>query len=345
MGATINECVDRIISHKGPVLPGRVTLTVLEYVLVNLEAKIGDDAELAYLKKLRPYDFKGTDNLWNIDNGKNYPLARELSHHVAQKLMEKNHWNVMQLVQNVTQKQFNETPINQWGTTASGMAEKVYGSHSEAIIDLTQNDNRYAEWNDAKWYDFKKVHLTDERSRELTHILLQKIMKDNNWDFVQLVKNMRDPPENCGYTGWKHAFQKPIDRYGASLVGVIDRHRDCPAEVVLDLVMNDKRYREFRDLSKPDFPDQRNIWNLKNGKKNYELARKTTEMLMKKLDVQDYALKEILECVTDRVFRNTEINRYGTKLEGMVKRTYGCRVRRAIEDWYNADRTASMNLS
>jgi hypothetical protein len=321
-----------------------VNLAVLESVLVNLKAKIGDNPELEKLKELKTYDFKGTDNLWNIYSGKNYALARELSHRVAQKLLEKNSWNFMQLVQNATQKQFNNTPINQWGTTAGSMTGKVYGSHSEAIIDLARHDNRYAEWNDVKWYDFKKIHLTDERSRELTHLLLQKIMTDHRWDFVQLIKAMRDPPESCSYTGWKHAFQSPIDRYGASLVGVIDRHRDCPAEAVLDLAMNDARYKEFRDLSKLDFPDQRNIWNLKNGKKNYELARKATGILLKKLNLQDCALKEILENVTDRVFCKTEINRYGTKLEGMVHRTYNYKVRRAIEDWYNYDRTALMNL-
>lgn len=344
MRVNFDQCVDRIIENKSPVLPGRVTLSVLESILVYLESKIGDDTQLAFLKELRPYDFKGTDDMWKFEGEKNYTLARELSHHVMQKLMSEHQWNFIELVQNITQKRFYRTAINRWGTTAQGMAGRVYGSHAEAVIDLVQHDSRYVEWQDVKWYDFKKIHLTDERSRELTHVLLQKIREDNGWDFLHLIRNMRDPPQNCGYTGWKHAFQKSIDRYGASLIGVLDKHRDSAAEAVLDLVMNDDRYKEFRDLSKPDFPDQRNIWNLKDGKKNYELARKATGLLMTKLEVQNYALPEILARVRDRVFRDTEINRYGTRLEGMVNRTYDHSTRKAIADWYNADRTAFMNL-
>jgi len=114
MGVNIDQCVDSIIEHKGPVLPKRVTLSVLESILVYLEAKIGDDTQLSFLKELRPYDFKGTDNMWNVEGEKNYALARELSHLVVQKLIIKNHWTFVELVQNVNQKQFYETEINRW---------------------------------------------------------------------------------------------------------------------------------------------------------------------------------------------------------------------------------------
>ncbi len=345
MGATIDQCVNSIIEHRAPVLPGRVTLSVLESVLVYLEARIGDDTELAFLKELRPYDFPGTDNIWNTETGKNYVLARELSHLVVQKLMVNNHWTFIELVQKVTQKPFNDTIINKWGTTASGMAIRMYRSHIDAIIDLVMNDRRYAEWCDVKHYDFKKTKKrTDAETREMTHTLLQKIMDENKWDFVQLIRNMRNPSEDCGYTGWKHAFQKPMNRYGTTLMGVLDRYRDCPSETVLDLVMSDERYEEFRDLSKPDFPDQRNIWNLKDRRKNYELARKMTDALMTKLNLQDCTLPEILARMSDKTFFTTEINRYGTKLYGMVKRTYGSSVRKAIEDWYAYGRETSVKL-
>ncbi len=345
MGVTIDQCVNSIIEHRAPVLPGRVTLSVLESVLVYLDAHIGDDTELAFLKKLQPYDFPGTDNMWNSEGEKNYALARGLSHLVVQKLLVNNHWTFIELVQNVTQKQFNETCVNQWGTTAGGMSMRIYGGHADAIIDLVMNDSRYAEWRDVKYYDFKKTKKrTDTETREMTHILLQKIMDESKWDLVQLVRNMRDPPPACRYAGWKDAFMKPMNRYDTTLMGVLDRYRDCPAEAVLDLVMNDERYEKFRDLSRPDFPDQRNIWNLKDGRKNYELARKMTDTLITKLNLQDCTLPEILARVSDRIFRNTEINRYGTRLYGMVKRTYGSRMRNAVEDWYAYGRTTSVKL-
>ena len=345
MGVHFAQCVDSIIEHKGPVLPGRVTLSALESILIQLGTRIGDDVKLSFLKELRPYDFSGTSNLWIIRNRKNYDLARELSHLVVQKLMVEKHWTFVELVQNVTQRQFYDIQINRWGTTANGMGCRVYGGHIDAVIDLVTHDSRYVEWRDVRHWDFKKTRKrTDTETREMTHVLLQKIMKDNGWDFVQLIRNMRDPPPTCRYTGWKDAFSKPMNRYGTTLNGVLDKYRDSAAEAVLDLVMNDDRYREFRDLGRVDFPDQRNIWNLKDGKKNYELARKATGMLMTKLDVQGCPLADIRARVTDPVFRNTEINRYGTKLEGMVKRTYDHSTRKAIEDWYNADRSASMNL-
>jgi len=225
------------------------------------------------------------------------------------------------------------------------MSSNAYRSHIAAIIDLVMHDDRYIDWRDLHDYDFKKTKKrTAVERHEMTHTLLQKIMKENSWDFVQLIRNMRNPPSTCRYTGWKDAFSKPMNRYGTSLIGLLDYYRDSAAEAVLDLVMNDDRYKEFRDLSKIDFPDQRNIWNLKDGKKNYELARKGTGMLMTKLNIQDCTLPDILARVTDPAFRNTEINRYGTRLEGMVKRTYEHSTRKAIEDWYTYDRTAFINL-
>jgi hypothetical protein len=220
------------------------------------------------------------------------------------------------------------------------MVCRVYeGIYPNAVLDLVQHNERYAEWRDLTKFDFKKIgKLTDDDCRELAHLRLQALMKETGLDFVQLIRNMRDNPKAHGYHGWKDACQKPFNRYCTTIAGVIDHHRDCPAETILDLAMHDERYCEYRDLRPYDFPDQRNIWSHKNGKKNYELAREATGLLMAKLEVSDLTLPDILKAVTEKKFRKTEINRYGTKLAGMLTNTYHQCHWMAIQDWYNFGR-------
>ena len=345
MVVTVAECIDSIMENRGPVLPGRITLNQLEAVLVNLETKVEDES-LLFLKYLKPYDFKGILNIWSTKNGKNYALARELTHQVVQTLMINKHWSFVELVRNVSQKDFRDTKINRWGANAGGMIGHVYeGIHSNAILDLVQNDLRYAEHRDLHWYDFQKSSLSGERIREPIHILLQKLMKDNGWSFVELIKNMRNPPQSAGVNGWNDAFKRfKISRYGTTLQGVLDHYGGCAAEAVLELVKNDPRYKEYSDLEVWDFPDMRNIWTFKDKKKNFERARKATGILLEKLKLKDLAFSDILKNLTLTQFVSTPINRYGTKLYGMINQVYNTRLENAIQDWYTEDRRSLLDL-
>jgi hypothetical protein len=332
---SIDDHVNSIIANNGPVLARKyVHRAELDIILKCLERRIDAGLAPASLRELRPYDFHGTRSLWEENGEKDYELARELTHRAVQTIMQQKGWDFIKFVQNVTQKIFVRTPINSHGTKAWGMVGGVYTDiYQDAVIDMVQHDKRYSEWKDLQKYDFKKMsRLTDQECRELTHTLLQKIMNDNGWNFVQLIRGMRNPPPK--YTGWGDAFKLPFNRYGTTLAGVIDKHRDSPAETILDLVIHDERYRKYRDLRLYDFPDQRNIWVSRDGKKNYALAREATGVLMAKFGVADLTLPEILKRATDPKFRTTKINRYGTILWGMVQRTYRACVRLAIQDWF-----------
>jgi|GEM_PF-4185786 len=338
---TIDEHVDRIIALQAPSLGCRVDRAAVDEILQALRARIKDKPELHELAELRPYDFKGTNHLWRHDGAKDYALARELSHRATETICREKRWDFIAFVQNITQKQLWGTTINRWGTTAHGLSGNVYTSHVEAILDLAHDDGRYAAWNDVQWYDFKKAHYTPERARELTHTLLQKLITGQGGDFVQLVRNMRSPPGALGIKGWQDAFKcLPINRYGTTLQGLIDKYDDSPAKAILDLVRNDERYRDYRDLAEFDFPDQRNIWNLKNGRKNYALARKAMERFLEKLELLDETLPEIRRRVSERTTQAVEINRYGTTIYGMVKRAYSGNLTAAINDWLTYGRAS-----
>ncbi len=339
---SIDDHVDSIIENNGPVLAQkRVDKLDIIRILRRLNERIDENLAPECLRDLRPYDFHGTMNLWKKDGIKDYELARELTDRTVQTIMEENSWNFIELVQNVTQKIFYSTKINTYGTTPKGMINRVYkdGGYQNAILDLVQHNDKYAEWKDLTKFDFKKIgKLKDDDCRELVHSRLQALMKETGLDFVQLIKNMRDNPKEYGYNGWKDICQKPFNRYGTTIAGVIDHHRDCPAETIIDLVINDEHYRAYRDLRTYDFPDQRNIWNMKNGRKNYALAREAVGKLMKKLNLEDCTLPEIMKQMSFKKFVETEINRYGTKLWGVVQRVYSGNYGFAIQDWFNFGR-------
>ncbi|MEK6822220.1 MAG: hypothetical protein AABY13_00195, partial [Nanoarchaeota archaeon] len=104
-----------------------------------------DDRYTAY-RDVRPYDFARAPNkTWvRKDGTKNYNLARELTHAVLSALLK--HRPLMDVIAHVNFEEFCTTPVNRYGTTASGMLQMVYNdSHAHAIMDLVTHDKRYAQ--------------------------------------------------------------------------------------------------------------------------------------------------------------------------------------------------------
>ena len=77
-----------------------------------------------------------------------------------------------------------------------------------------------------------------------------------------------------------------------------------------------------------------NTWNKPNGTKNYKLARHATKTLLKKLqDKTGKKLEEILPTITQDTFYHTPINKYNTKLSGMLTHVYDHSPYQALKDF------------
>ncbi len=331
---TLEDQVRSILQHHGPVLAKRIPAEDLHPVIDEVRKRV-KNTDLAFLAELRAYDFKHTPYLWVDGDGiRNYELARHATHVLVQLLMEENDWDFITLVTRINQPLFQATKINRFNTTLCGMLNSIYRStHSAAIIDLVMNDDRYADYRDVQPYDFTKTrNIWKARdgtknyalARKATHAHIQKLMHDKDWTFPELVKNI-------DYTTFATT---PINRYGTTLRGmdliVYDR---SPGRAILDLVMNDDRYADYRDLQLYDFGRMPHIWNRKDGTKDYALARTATEAHVEYLLQQNsWDFPGYLTNIGQVLFRTHPINRYGAKLAGMAVAVYDSHAD-AILDW------------
>ncbi len=333
---TLDDHVDAIIEHRGPVLATkRVTRSVLEKILIQLHVRIQHQPELAPLAQLRPYDFSGTNKLWTMNGENNYALAREVTDKSVQKIMRERGWTFIQFVQEIDQDTLYREPINAWGTHVQGMVSHAYkGRFQDAIIDLVRNDEKYREYRDLRHYDFKKGRRwTRPDAYEAMHMFIGKRLLGKDRNFINFIRRINK----------KKFTREPINRYGTTLMGMLSAkelgYNDSYAQAILDLIAHDGRYSKYRDIRLYDFDNVRNVWTLKDGTKNNELAREMTgaqvENIMRK---NQWSLWEFLNNINHERFAKTRINRYGTTAMGMLNRVYGGRYARAIVDWLcNAD--------
>jgi len=80
----------------------------------------------------------------------------------------------------------------------------------------------------------------------------------------------------------------------------------------------------FLDLEVYDIKGTTYMWNTREGTLNVELARKATKVLLNNIKEKnpDKLLEEILPTITQEIFTKKPINRYQTKLGGMLTTVY-----------------------
>jgi len=134
----------------------------------------------------------------------------------------------------------------------------------------------------------------------------------------------------------EHFLHAPSNRYQTILGGMMASvYESSPYDALKDLVNNDPKLAEFRDLQPYDMQKPpENTWNKKDGTKNYELARQATKQLVKELQKQnpDKELEQIFLTITARQFYHVPINRYRTTLGGMLANVYECSPYQALKD-------------
>lgn len=325
---TIDDHVDSIIDHRGPVLATkRVKRHTLDQILNVLERRVQGNPKLEFLARLPPYYFKGTDQLWQEDGKKDYDLAREMTNEIAQTIMRKKRWTFRQFVQKVSQNDFRDTKVGRWGATGSGMMSAVYGgSHIETVIDLVKHDRRYSSYRDIHQSDFNKAGGYSAEDRyEMMHRFVTSLRKEKGWSFVQVIQNIdKELMQNFKFS-----------RFGATLTGMMDYYEDSPAFAFLDLVNNDKRYKQWNDLKVYDFQHVRNLWR-RYKRPNVKLGREAIQQFWLKMNKERrWSRAEFVAEMSDKMFRTTPINRYGTTLSKMMSaKVHKGRYERAVRDWY-----------
>lgn len=329
-GRTLEDHVDSILRHRGPVLAsGRVSLPFLHKILRALASRVGTRTPRASILSLRPYDFKRTANLWRKGEWVNFPLAREAMHLLVQELLRRKKWIFTDLVRYVSQRTITRFPINRFGTTLAGMLHRVYGgSPWRAIEDLVRNDDRYLPFRGILRTDFRKcARWTRSMARTHVHLLIRVLERDRGWSFIETIQRVdKDLIEST-----------PINQFGTTLQGMLSSrmYGQSYALAILDLVRHDDRYREYRDLRLYDFRNGRNLWTLKDGKKNYPLAFQAVGHRVRSLmESNGWSFGSFLDKIDFRLFCLTPMNRYGTTLWKVVKSVYGGRYSAAILDWF-----------
>ncbi len=298
-----------------------------EYALVD--GAIGELHAQGRFPDLEVYDIKGTRNLWNTEEGKNYDLARRATKTLLNKLQkDQPNKTLAEILTEITHDTFYKYPINKYGTTLSGMFQEVHeDSPYDALKDLIDNDPELTEYKDFQPYDMKKAPQNmwnkkdgskkHELAREATKTLLNKLQKDQpNKTLAEILTEI-----TCD-TFYKY----PINKYGTTLSGMLNGvHEDSPYDALKDLIDNDPELAEYKDFQPYDMKSApRETWNHTGGNKNHELARLATKTLLNKLrsDTPGRAFEEILAEITQDTFRKYPINKYGTTLNGMIQHMY-----------------------
>ncbi len=252
---TLEEQIASVIANRRPVLARRATLSEVEELLAELPGRVRTRTGLSYLLELKPYDFRGTQNLW-IEEGStetgarvfNYDLARMATNALVKKLLEEHpDWTFVDVVKHIDQETFYRHTINRFGTTICGMLRVVYrDSPHEAVIDLVMHDNEYAKFRDLRPWDFEHARvwtlgekkLNTELARQATDAFLRKLMETNGWDFVGLIKNL---DYDLFYT-----FE--FSRYGAKIGGMVSMvYGGSISRAVTDWFNNYDGARGFRE--------------------------------------------------------------------------------------------------
>lgn len=92
------------------------------------------------------------------------------------------------------------------------------------------------------------------------------------------------------------------------------------------------------DMEPFDLPGTKHLWR-EGGEIKYELAHKATRQLVKTLQARQprKSLEEIVTGISQDVFQKTPINRYGTRLSGMLQHVYGNSPYKALKDLFDHD--------
>jgi hypothetical protein len=326
-----------------PINKYGTTLTGLLGIVYRgtLHAAIHDlamhDNEFAAFRDLMPYDMLRTpQNTWTLPTGeKNFALARQATRELVESLQRFSGLTLEKIFSSINSETFLSHPFNKYGTTLGGMFASLYEcSTFAAIQDLVMHDDAFSEYRDIMPYDMGMApqntwNLPDGNknvalARNATKRLLARLRATQGGSLEEIL------PSVCG-----EMFQSvPVDRYGATLRGMLSAVYDAsPYAALKDLIDSDPELAEFRDFKPYDMSQApQYTWTLRDGSRNYALAREATRQLIAAVQHSRSLLGEAASTVKYEDFSSTSINRYGTTLGGMLQMVYDGSSRAAIAD-------------
>jgi len=298
------------------------------------------------LLDLRSYHFKGTRNIWNLDNGKkNYALAREATGELIDILREEHGWSYEEVVQNIKEDTFKTHEIK-YGAKLGGMVKNVYEyRHADAFIDYFkhhQDPEVRERFRNLKPYHFskapqnmwvdKKGNKNFRLARKATGELLLTLKKKYDCTYAQLISKITE----------YDFFREEID-FGTTVSGMFQKVYDSsPSWAVMNFFRRhtDKRVRKrFADLRAYHFSGvPKYTWVRKNGRKKRSLAREATGELLQTLqESEGWSQEEAIENIRLKHFQRTPI-KFGATLGGMIRTLYEDDPKEAVRDYLRAEK-------
>ena len=175
-------------------------------------------------------------------------------------------------------------------------------------------------WREGGYVNYK---LARQAIGELTEILKEK----HAWSNEQIIQNIS-----------KNHFNKELLKYGVTVGGMLYCvYGSSPSRAMIDFLKNhpdEEVSKKFSDLKEYHFGRVQNMWNKKDGTKNFELSRQATGELLdilKKRNGWDY--EQVVEKINREHFSNEPI-KYNATLRGMLASVYEDSLHAAVKDYF-----------
>ncbi len=293
---TIDEIVEHIITHGGPDLERMAHPEIKMVKYEDLDRALLILHSRRQLPDLTAFHFKNVRNIWNQNDVKNYPLAREMTGLLMDELLQE-YGSYMGIVGNITFHAFTEKELiylTREGViryNLGSMLVSVYdNSPSEAVTDYFKNHPDKIvrkEFQGLKPYHFGMTPIGywkspdgQKEARAIIGQTLNPILEECGGNWIEVVKRIRDDYFN----GKEVYFENKFGRIAINVQSVIACAYDGGSHVksILDFLENNDDIdlrKEFAGLRPYHFVHSTHgIWD---GKDNNPYAIELTDLVLK----------------------------------------------------------------
>ncbi len=302
---------------------------------------------------IRPFDFPGTLGVWSARNEVGQYYYREATATLLEKFSSQIQSDSLEqqdvrsvagfkaVLGSLTYERMSKEPLNNWGTTLSGMMARLFkNSPSACVLELIENDPSFSAIRDAglKIWDFAQVpanfwkasdNQPGPNARRALRELIERIAEEENVS-PYTVEGFRTllPAFSRG-----DLFNRPINVWGTTLLGLAaECYSSSPSRAVLDLVENDPAFGAIKDagLSSYDFEIvPRGTWQHSEVDLRAEARPLVVDLIFQigKFAGVDPAtpegFKKILPVLIRWSVEQVSVNNFGLKLKRHIKKAYG----------------------
>jgi len=213
-----------------------------------IKSLIDADADFESFRDLEPYDMlQAPKNAWNKKNGrKNYALARRATKALIYALRKERKIPFGKVLASIGIDDFRHTPINKYGTTLAGMISSVYeDSPFAAVKDLIDHCYALKGYRDFSPTDMRQSPLNSwTKDGECNYALAREQMKKCFESLARIHPGFSRNELVLRLN--RDAFVKtPINRYGATVEGMIKSIYSSLCEALRDLAEHDEAYQDL----------------------------------------------------------------------------------------------------